>query len=173
MVQAVAAFRNQALFWNLSAAVGPGQPNKADDVEFVRLSYFLAKDNPKFTSGDFAVMKPILQKVTTTGAFDSALAEAIRTHERLRGGAQDGKVSVAKANDFGWCPDTRRPERGRTCLRCQQQAVDWRLFPPSRAAGHRNPGRSVPAWLRRNCRTSREAVLPNRRTTENARGAPC
>jgi hypothetical protein len=100
MVQAVAAFRNQALFWNVSAAVGPGQPNKMDDVELVRLSYFLAKDNPKFTSGDFAVMKPILQKVTTTGAFDNALAEAIRTHERLRGGAQDGKVSVAKANDF-------------------------------------------------------------------------
>ena len=101
MVQAVVVPHNQALFWNLSKDVGQGQPNQADDVEFVRFAYFLMKDNPKAMVGEFATqLKPVLQKVTPTGAFDTALADAIRTHQRLRGGTQDGKVSVAKATNF-------------------------------------------------------------------------
>jgi hypothetical protein len=100
MVQAVIVPHNQRLFWNLTADVGPGQPNKRDDVEFVRFGYFLMKDNPKAISGPLATLKPILQKVTPTGDFDDALAEAIRTHQRLRGGTQDGRVSVAKSSNF-------------------------------------------------------------------------
>jgi hypothetical protein len=101
MVQAVVVPHNQALFWNLSKDVGQGQPNQADDVEFVRFAYFLMKDNPKAMVGEFATqLKPVLQKVTPTGAFDTALADAIRTHQRLRGGTQDGKISVAKATNF-------------------------------------------------------------------------
>ena len=101
MVKAVVVPHNQALFWNLSMDVGQGQPNQADDVEFVRFAYFLMKDNPKAMVGEFATqLKPVLQKVTPTGAFDTALADAIRTHQRLRGGTQDGKVSVAKATNF-------------------------------------------------------------------------
>ena len=97
MVQAAIASRNQSLFWNLSADVGPGQANKADDVEFVRLAYYLAKDNPKFFDDPkYEVMKPILQKITPTGAFDDNLALAIRTHQSLRG----GRISVARNNDF-------------------------------------------------------------------------
>lgn len=78
----------------------PDNPNKPDDLELVRFGYFLMKDNPKATSGPFAALKPFLQKVAPTGAFDNALADAIRTHQRLRGGTQDGKVSVAKDNRF-------------------------------------------------------------------------
>ena len=100
MVQAVVTPHNQSLFWNLSADVGPGQPNKADDVELVRFGYFMMKDNPKALGGTFAALKPILDKVKPTGGFDDTLAEAIRTHQRLRGGTQDGRVSVAKANNF-------------------------------------------------------------------------
>jgi hypothetical protein len=101
MVQAVVVPHNQALFWNLSSDVGPGQPNKTDDVEFVRFGYFLMKDNPKAMTGQFGTqLKPVLQKVTPTGPFDAALADAIRTHQRLRGGTQDGRISVAKANNF-------------------------------------------------------------------------
>jgi hypothetical protein len=100
MVQAMVVPHNQALFWNLSSNVGPGQPNKADDVEFVRFAYFLMKDNPKAMTGEFVTLKPILQKVTTTGAFDNNLADAIRAHQRLRGGTQDGMISVAKTNNF-------------------------------------------------------------------------
>jgi hypothetical protein len=51
MVQGLVIPHNQRIAWNLSADVGPGQPNKADDVEFVRLGYFLAKDNPKLLVG--------------------------------------------------------------------------------------------------------------------------
>ena len=99
MVKALLAHTG-GLFWNLSSDVGPGQPNLPDDVELVRFGYFLMKDNPKATNGPFAALKPVLQQVTPTGAFDNALAAAIRTHQSLRGGTQDGKVSVAKDNQF-------------------------------------------------------------------------
>jgi hypothetical protein len=39
-----------SLFWNLSADVGPGQPNRPDDVEFVRFGYIMLRDNPKATA---------------------------------------------------------------------------------------------------------------------------
>ena len=96
------------LFWNLSADVGPGQPNLPDDVELVRFRYFLMKDNPKATGGPFAVLKPVLQQVTPTGAFDNALAAAIRTHQSLRGGTQDGRVSVAKGQSIQSRPIRRQ-----------------------------------------------------------------
>jgi hypothetical protein len=99
MVQALIGHTG-GLFWNLSADVGPGQPNQPDDVELVRFGYFLMKDNPKATSGPFSALKPVLQKVTPTGTFGNDLAEAIRTHQRLRGGTQDGRVSVARDNKF-------------------------------------------------------------------------
>ncbi len=99
MVQGLIAHTG-GLFWNLSADVGPGQPNRPDDVELVRFGYFLMKDNPKATAGPFAALKPVLQKVTPSGPFGNDLAEAIRTHQRLRGGTQDGRVSVAKDNRF-------------------------------------------------------------------------
>jgi hypothetical protein len=99
MVQALLAHTG-GLFWNLSADVGPGQPNRPDDVEFVRFGYFLMKDNPKAMNGPFAALKPVLQHVTPTGVFDNALAEAIRAHQRVRGGTQDGRISVARDNKF-------------------------------------------------------------------------
>lgn len=99
MVQGLLAHTG-GLFWNVSSDVGPGQPNKPDDVELVRFAYFLMKDNPKAISGAFVALKPVLQKVTPTGAFDNNLLDAIRTHQRLRGGTQDGKVSVARDNRF-------------------------------------------------------------------------
>ena len=89
-----------ALFWNLSADVGPGQPNRPDDVEFVRFGYLMLKDNRKATAGPFVALKAACQSITPTGAFDDVLAAAIRTHQSLRGGSQDGRVSVARANNF-------------------------------------------------------------------------
>ena len=66
----------------------------------MRFGYFLMKDNPKATGGPFAVLKPVLQQVTPTGAFDNALAAAIRTHQSLRGAPRIAEVSVAKDNQF-------------------------------------------------------------------------
>jgi hypothetical protein len=88
------------LFWNLSADVGPGQPNMPDDVELVRFGYIMLRDNPKATSGPFVALKAACQPITPTGAFDDALAAAIRIHQSLRGGTQDGRVSVARDNNF-------------------------------------------------------------------------
>src|SRR5947207_14776782 len=89
-----------SLFLNLSADVGPGQPNRPDDVEFVRFGYLMLKDNPKATAGPFVALKAACQSITPTGAFDDVLAAAIRTHQSLRGGTQDGRVSVARENKF-------------------------------------------------------------------------
>ena len=95
MVQAVVTPHNQALFWNLSFNVGPGQPNQADDVEFVRFGYFLMKDNPKALTGQFVTLKPILQKVTPTGPRCSR--RAIRARKPVAGpdvpvvGASEGQ----------------------------------------------------------------------------------
>lgn len=99
MVQGLIAHTG-GLFWNLSADVGPGQPNWPDDLELVRFGYFLMKDNPKATAGPFAALKAVLQKVTLSEPFGNDLAEAIRPHQHLRGGTRDGRVSVAKDNRF-------------------------------------------------------------------------
>jgi hypothetical protein len=69
-------------------------------VEFVRFGYLMLKDNPKATAGPFVALKAACQSITPTGAFDDVLAAAIRTHQSLRGGTQDGRVSVARANNF-------------------------------------------------------------------------
>jgi hypothetical protein len=48
MVVAVAELNGRAFRWNLTANVGPGQPNKLDDVELVRFGYICMRQNLKF-----------------------------------------------------------------------------------------------------------------------------
>lgn len=85
-----------ALMWNLSADVGVGKPNHADDVEFVRFGYFLMKTNP--TSQPFLTQqeRSALAKLRVSGGFGDDLALCIREHEVSRGGTQDGFVSPMK-----------------------------------------------------------------------------
>ena len=92
------------LFWNLSADVGPGQPNLPDDVELVRFGYFLMKDNPKVTNGPFAAIKPVLQQVTPSGAFDSDSQQrsgpikASGAAPRMAGSASQRTINSIEAN---------------------------------------------------------------------------
>jgi hypothetical protein len=80
--------------WNLSQNVGPGQPNKIEDVELVRFGYTCAKRNP--TSQIAAKMKAELDDLRPFGAFDKDLAKVIVAHQKIVGGTQDGIVSVEK-----------------------------------------------------------------------------
>ena len=82
-------------FFNLSQDVGPGCPNAADDVEFVRFGYYCMGTNPQNTLSP-AANKAAYAAVPLQGPFDAQLQQVIRLHQAERGGAQDGKVSTIK-----------------------------------------------------------------------------
>ncbi|WP_294532491.1 hypothetical protein [uncultured Rhodoblastus sp.] len=94
MVIAVVEQQGNFFRWNLSANVGPRQPNKPDDVELVRFGYFCMKQNVRIPPKP--ELRPFLEKVRPIGPFDQDLADMIAAHERTRGGSQDGIISVAK-----------------------------------------------------------------------------
>ncbi|CAN5183262.1 hypothetical protein BH11PSE4_BH11PSE4_26840 [soil metagenome] len=97
MVVAVALEGGRAFRWNLSANVGPGQPNLGDDVDFVRFGYFCMKINP--VSRKSPELQAALNKLRPAGGYDTDLAEVIRIHQKDRGGKQDGIVSVERATN--------------------------------------------------------------------------
>jgi hypothetical protein len=86
--------------FNLDANVGPGCPNRQDDVEFVQLGYFAMLLAPKnasiLTPAERSAYGKILPGASYRGTADDPLTRAIITHEAARGGAQDGHVSVAR-----------------------------------------------------------------------------
>jgi hypothetical protein len=87
---------NGEFFWNLSSEVGQGKANRADDVELVRYGYYCmgkAKDNQARLTPSFGAA---LAGMSTRGGFDKDLDLVIREHQKLRGGIQDGIVSVAR-----------------------------------------------------------------------------
>jgi hypothetical protein len=92
----VAAVRPDGkFFWNLSAKVGPGQPNKPDDVDLVRFGFICIKLNPKLMVGPRLAMKPLLDRMRPFGPFDTDLAEVIVAEQKIRGGTQDRIISPA------------------------------------------------------------------------------
>ena len=96
MVIAVAELNGRAFRWNLTANVGPGQPNKLDDVELVRFGYICMKQNVKFPAS--SDLQEVIDKVRADGPFDTDLADAIKAHQLEHGGTQDGIVSVANVS---------------------------------------------------------------------------
>jgi hypothetical protein len=94
MVVAVGMVNGTVFRWNLTAPVGPMQPNKLDDVEYVRFAYFCLGQNPKSTSR--LDLKAQIDQLALAGPFDQDLADLIRAHQSLRGGTQDGIVSVER-----------------------------------------------------------------------------
>jgi hypothetical protein len=91
-------------FWNLTEAVGKGKPNLIADVELVRFGYFCTLKLPfihtRLDSPDKAFLRAALIKMSVKGGFADDLDVVIREHQRVRGGAQDGYVSVVKATGF-------------------------------------------------------------------------
>lgn len=82
------------LFWNITSDVGPGCPNRTDDVELVRFGYHCMGTNPRANIP--ADRKAAYASVSLTGGYDSRLGEVIRLHQAGRGGTQDGKISSMK-----------------------------------------------------------------------------
>jgi len=100
MVTAIITGINR-FFFNLDSNVGKGQPNKFDDVEFVRFSYLAMREcntsNPA-TLNYRLKMGSVLTNVRSTGEFGPDLDEAIRAHQAIRGGTQDGHISAVPAS---------------------------------------------------------------------------
>ena len=83
--------------FNLDADVGKASPNKLDDVELVRFGYFCKKNNPIAQPLISAREKVALQTMQPRGPYRADLQEVIDANQESRGGPQDGKVSVGKA----------------------------------------------------------------------------
>lgn len=86
-------------WWNLGANVGARSPNHPEDVQLVQFGYFCMLNNPRNASllkpEERAAFAAVKIGPSCTGQENDPLVIAIRAHEKSRGGAQDGHVSVA------------------------------------------------------------------------------
>lgn len=94
--------RKKRLIWNLTANVGIGQPNQREDVQLVQFGYFAMANNTKNPpkpdlKAIYAAVRPGSE---FTGREEDPLMRAIRAHQRSRGGAQDGRVSVMRGLSY-------------------------------------------------------------------------
>lgn len=94
--------KGQRFLFNIGANVGPRCPNDQADVQFVQLGYYAMVRDPKNSSLISAAERAALMRVVPgasySGAAQDPLTLAIAAHEKSRGGAQDGHVSVVKGN---------------------------------------------------------------------------
>ena len=90
--------------FNLDANVGPGCPNRPDDVAFVQLGYYAVLRDPtnatKMSAADRSAFAKIVPGAAYTGSAEDPLTRAISVHETSRGGTRDGHVSVARGSGF-------------------------------------------------------------------------
>lgn len=87
-------------FFNVSAHVGRGAPNKLDDVELVRYAYGCMRSNPPNLVNANAAVMAAMQAMKTTGPYAADLQAVIDAHQAQRGGTKDGKISPAQPNAF-------------------------------------------------------------------------
>lgn len=89
---------NQFFYWNLSANVGLGSPNRIDDVQLVQLGYALAvdvsSDNLLFDADLRSVCKKVIPGAPYNGVAGDPLTLAIDAHQRKMKIAPDGHISV-------------------------------------------------------------------------------
>lgn len=90
----VGSGEQRRFFWNLSANVGVKSPNNTDDVQLVQLGYACAALSSQFSAATRAICATVVPGAPYTGQETDPLTRAIRAHEKERGGAQDGHVSV-------------------------------------------------------------------------------
>ena len=81
-------------FWNVSANVGAKSPNKPDDVQLVQLAYLCAASDTFYDAALRAIFAAVVPGAPYSGQENDPLTRAIRAHEKERGDAQDGHVSV-------------------------------------------------------------------------------
>lgn len=94
----IAQNKDKHFYWNIDANVGVNCPNLRDDVDLVQLGY---KALAAFGNCPPS-LKALVANITVGGAYsgkeDDPLTKAIREDQKLRGGAQDGRVSVIKGS---------------------------------------------------------------------------
>jgi hypothetical protein len=98
MVMPVVVSGSQFFYWNLSANVGLGCPNRIDDVQLVQLGYALALetswDNVVFDAEMRSICKKIIPGQPYSGVANDPLTLAIVAHQKKQKIAPDGHVSV-------------------------------------------------------------------------------
>lgn len=89
-------------YWNVSANVGQGSPNLRDDLDLVQFAYSFLAVNPKvnLSAADRAIFAAVTPGGPCSGLDSDPLVKAIRRHQQLRGGMQDGHVSVIPPNTY-------------------------------------------------------------------------
>ncbi|MBI5256908.1 MAG: hypothetical protein HY855_10445 [Burkholderiales bacterium] len=89
---------HKVFYLNVDANVGVGSPNKPDDVQLVQFGYLAAAANNTFSAADRAIFAAVVPGAPYSGAPNDPLTIAIKRHQAIRGGTQDGHVSVMTGN---------------------------------------------------------------------------
>ncbi len=87
-------------YYNLDGNVGPKSPNKADDVQFVQMAYFVMAQDRSFPQAEREIFAKVVPGSSYSGSPTDPLTLAINAHEVSRGGTRDGHVSVARGSGF-------------------------------------------------------------------------
>lgn len=91
----------QVYFLNIDANVGVASPNKAEDVQLVQFGFHAmanAASGVGFSAADKAIFAAVVPGAPYSGAPNDPLTVAIKRHQAIRGGTQDGHVSVMTGN---------------------------------------------------------------------------
>ena len=82
-------------YFNTDADVGPGKPNRADDVELVRYGIKALRNSPKAQTGgaDAAAFMAASAVVALVGPYDASVGAAVLAFQKLAGFTQDSIVS--------------------------------------------------------------------------------
>ncbi len=75
--------------------MGPGCPNKTEDVQLVQLGYACKAVTTRSdaTPAEKAFYAKVVPGAVYAGKADDPLTVAIQVHQKARGGTQDGKIS--------------------------------------------------------------------------------
>ena len=93
-------------YWNVERHVGVGGANKVDDVQLVQMGYFCmaALKSSEVPADMLAAAAKIQPGESYGGGPGENLSVAIRLHQKLRGGAQDGVISPATNTQGTYAP---------------------------------------------------------------------
>lgn len=85
-------------FYNIGGNVGPASPNKLEDVQLVQFGYFAIAQNrlPEVPQELITAASAVVLGAPYMGAATDPLSIAIKVDQKVRGGTQDGHVSVIR-----------------------------------------------------------------------------
>lgn len=84
----------EKMFFNLSANVGPGAPNKTEEVQLVQFGYFAATASTTLKPDLKRVFAAVVPGAVYRGAANDPLTLAIKADQASGTGTKDGVVSV-------------------------------------------------------------------------------